>query len=983
MGSSYTGTGTLEYVLAPYSHDDLALVESYLVFKRRDSTIEGVERIALSDLPTLTDVPLTEHDRELVALAAQQQLPEVLRLDDTGAETILALLLSTQRFSLHNVDGLALTQGEPRHVKFDWRPSSGPGDYYQLQWLAANADEHFQRVLSTFPPCYLDLYHGQIGALVTGLDEATMRTAYHGALFDIDAAEALRQSIIEGGGVVPPPLAQSTTSAFAMVPRLTLGSRRERVYQPRSGRMVVRQRHRAALAFDYGGAVVSGETPRAVSVKHDDQTWQVSRDRSGEQRARDRLGEWGFRIAKRRSEALSESCGEAFEMGIENGWLTFARRGLASLRDAGWQIVMQADFAFNIASIEGWYLHFDPEQFPTDIGFGVHARDMEGSAFDVDLRAALARAISRNPQRFSIEALSARDENKALVLELPAELDRPTLRFALPYPRLRKLLDVFTELRLDPTAFIEGEPLRWSRLELQRLLPLVDDDIEWPDQRVVEWLKRFQREQKDAAETVVPTQLNATLRGYQREGLGWLKRLQRAGAGGLLADDMGLGKTVQVIAYLLGEQPSATSPSLVVVPTSLLANWQDEFTRFAPELPVLTLHGNARHQHYHRIDQYAVVLTSYPVLVRDVELLVDRVFHSVVYDEAQALKNPASRTATAARRLRANMRLCLSGTPVENHLGELWSQFECLMPGLLGKQEEFNRRFRQPIEVRGDRTRLELLLARLEPYLLRRTKEEVAADLPSKNEMVVRVELEGQQRERYEEMRSRMLASIEERLDKEGMNASRMLVLEALLRLRQICCDARLVNGAHSDDERLDAHWQHGDSAKLEALIDMLGPMLDAGRRVLIFSQFTSVLTLLQEAFSERDWDYLVLTGESQDRREPVRAFQAHESQLMLISLKVGGTGLNLTAADTVILFDPWWNPAVENQAIDRAHRIGQDKTVFVYRLIARGTVEERIRVIQRRKAALSDTLLEGESGLDWSFDTATLRELFAPLDEG
>ncbi|WP_025733112.1 DEAD/DEAH box helicase [Carnimonas nigrificans] len=982
MGSGYTGTGALEYVLAPYSHDDLALVECYLVFKRRDSTIEGVERIALSGLAALTGIQLTEQDHQLSTLAAQQHDPEVLRLDEAGAEAILTLLLNTERFSLHNVDGLALTQGAPRGVKLDWRPASGPGDFYQLQWLAADPAEHFQRVLSTFPPHYLDLYHGQIGALTTGLSDTMMHKAQHGALFGIDEAEALRAEMLELGGVVPPPLAQSSNSAFAMVPQLTLGSRRERVYQPRSGRMVVRQRHRAALAFSYGGVVVSGETPRAISVKHDGQTWQVSRDRGAEQQARAKLGEWGFRIAKRRSEALSEACGEAFEMGLENGWLTFARRGLAALRDAGWHIVMQPDFAFNIASIEGWYLHFDPEQFPTDISFGVHARDMEGNAFDIDLRAALARAISRNPQRFSIEALSARDDNKALVLELPAELDRPTMRLALPYPRLRRLLDVFTELRLDPAAFIEGEPLRWSRLELQRLLPLVDDEIEWPDQRVVAWLKQFQREQNEAAETVVPAQLNATLRGYQREGLGWLKRLQRVGAGGLLADDMGLGKTVQVIAFLLGEQPSATAPSLVVVPTSLLANWQDEFTRFAPGLSVLTLHGNARHQHYQRIDQYAVVLTSYPVLVRDVEVLVDRVFHTAIYDEAQALKNPTSRTATAARRLRAGMRLCLSGTPVENHLGELWSQFECLMPGLLGKQEEFNRRFRQPIEARGDRTRLELLLARLEPYLLRRTKEEVAADLPSKNEMVVRVELEGQQRERYEEMRSHMLASIEERLNREGMNASRMLVLEALLRLRQICCDARLVGGVSGDETRPDADWQEGDSAKLGALIDMLGPMLAAGRRVLIFSQFTSVLTLLQDAFNERAWEYLVLTGESQDRREPVRAFQAHEAQLMLISLKVGGTGLNLTAADTVILFDPWWNPAVENQAIDRAHRIGQDKTVFVYRLIARGTVEERIRVIQRRKAALSNTLLEGESGLDWSFDTATLRELFAPLDE-
>lgn len=981
-----------EYVLAPYGKDDLALVEAFWVYRRRDETIEGFESIAIT-----SDFGLnTELDERLSAISRQQGDESQLRLDDIHGVEALRLLLGAGRLMLHNVDGMVLSTGHERLVRFDWQAVQGDEQHYRLKWLSANPAETFQRLLAFASPHYLDLVHGQIGPLTTGLNDDLLAHYHAYDLLNVEQAEALRTAFNEAGGVTPPPLSDASRDRFAMVPRLTLGSHRERVYQPRSGNMVTRHRHRAGLAFDYGGFRVSAESPASLVVRENGQHWRVQRDQKGEQRAIEQLRHWGFKLAKRRSEALSENCGDAYEMTVENGWLIFVRDGLPRLREAGWDIVIQPDFAFDITSIDAWYIDVQRYKMSVDISFGVRAGGRR-----INLRAVLARAIQRSPQRFSPEHLKSGSKDSAIVLELPAEVEHPAIRLALPFTRLEELLRVFHELRLDPGAYADGEALRWSRLEMHRLSPLAHEDYEWPEDLSLEEIQSYQSESESVANMILPEGLNATLRSYQKEGVMWLKRIQQIGGGGLLADDMGLGKTVQVIAFLLGEYEAGRlhKPALIVVPTSLLANWEDELARFAPALKVLLQHGNVRHQHYDFLESYNVILTSYTVLVRDDAILAQNEFSAVIFDEAQALKNPVSRTAVAAHRLMADMRICLSGTPVENHLGELWSQFDIVMPGLLGRADEFSRRFRQPIETQGDRVRLELLLTRLRPYLLRRTKDEVASDLPEKNEMVVRVELQGEQRDRYESLRREMLDRIESVAGQHGQNAFRMLVLEALLRLRQICCDARLYSEATvlepalDDDEPTDAIASFDASeplndplihvsAKLDALLEMLESMLPAGRRILVFSQFTSVLALIQQAFSERGWGYQILTGDTVDRRAPVKAFQEHVSPIMLISLKVGGTGLNLTAADTVILFDPWWNPAVENQAIDRAHRIGQDKNVFVYRLIARGTVEERIRTIQQRKAALSNTLLEGTNGLDWSMDTATLKELFAPLDK-
>ncbi|HJE70398.1 DEAD/DEAH box helicase, partial [Pseudomonas oryzihabitans] len=415
-----------------------------------------------------------------------------------------------------------------------------------------------------------------------------------------------------------------------------------------------------------------------------------------------------------------------------------------------------------------------------------------------------------------------------------------------------------------------------------------------------------------------------------------------------------------------------TAPALIVMPTSLIPNWQDEIARFAPGLRVLTLQGSARSSRFERIPEHDVVLTTYALLPRDAERLAGYDFHLQVLDEAQSIKNAATKAAQAARHLRARHRLCLTGTPLENHLGELWSQFHFLMPGWLGDEKGFKQAYRIPVEREGDVQRLAALKARVRPFMLRRTKQRVASELPPKTEIVQLVELSAAQRERYEDLRLLLDERVRAEIARQGIGRSQLLILDALLRLRQVCCDLRLVPNEDASVAK--------PSAKLAALNERLDALLPGGSRVLVFSQFTSMLDLIAADLDQRGIPYVTLTGETRDRRTPVQRFQNGEVPVFLLSLKAGGSGLNLTAADTVIHFDPWWNPAAEQQASDRAYRIGQDRPVFVYKLIARGTLEERIQQLQQEKARLSAGILSENSG-DWRLTESDLAQLLAPLD--
>ena len=495
--------------------------------------------------------------------------------------------------------------------------------------------------------------------------------------------------------------------------------------------------------------------------------------------------------------------------------------------------------------------------------------------------------------------------------------------------------------------------VRRSQLGLLDALLLSREGVTWSGRAldVRDRLRAFE----GIAAADAPATFVGTLRGYQRLGLGWLRFLQELELGGCLADDMGLGKTVTVLALLDArrvEKGGAPRASLVVAPRSLLFNWKREAERFAPALRVAEYHGSGRDEVLTSLDQFDLVLTTYGTMRRDVAALGGAEFDYVILDEAQAIKNAATASAKATRLLRARHRLALSGTPIENQLGDLWSLFEFLNPGLLGTlQHGLLARARK-----GDAGALDTLRRGLRPYILRRTKQQVAPELPARNEDTMVCELEPVERKLYNQLRDHYRQLVLGLVDRQGLKRSQFQILEALLRLRQAACHPGLI----------DPRKHTGSSAKLDALLERLDEARAEGHKALVFSQFTSFLAFVRRELDERGVAYEYLDGQTRDRERRVARFQQDEScPLFLVSLKAGGLGLNLTAADYVFLLDPWWNPAVEAQAIDRAHRIGQERPVFAYRLIAADTVEERIIELQARKRQLADAIISADnSGL-------------------
>lgn len=668
---------------------------------------------------------------------------------------------------------------------------------------------------------------------------------------------------------------------------------------------------------------------------------------------------------------------------------------LPPLQARGWLVVVCPGFAHDSVPVERWQVELVVGTAPVGslrlarregawlLTLGV---DINGQT--LDLAPLLAGLLRRDPRWLDARQIAAIDDDELIRLRAPGGR-----RIETPAAPLKAIVGHLVDLITDPRR-VEGA-LRLSPWDADRLeqLRLALDRTrasragphgEWQLQGEAGLAALAARlsQQGEPQPVKAPAGLALQLRPYQLHGVAWLQYLRAQNLAGILADDMGLGKTAQALAHILIEHEAGRldRPALVVLPTSLVFNWQAELRSVAPDLRVLTLQGPARRADFARIPDHDVVLTTYPLLHRDVFSLQSHAFHLLILDEAQTVKNAASRTASAVRRLQARHRLCLTGTPLENHLGELWTQFDFLMPGFLGDQRHFKRHWRDPIEVNGETLRARLLAERVRPFILRRRKAEVAPELPPRTEVIRRVSLQGAQRDLYESVRVAADKQVRRALERSGLAGGLVSVLDALLKLRQVCCDPALVKGLN----HAGAISPDMPRAKIELLREMLPELVEEGRRVLVFSQFTEMLTLIQAELHVLGLPCLTLTGDTPpaERGEVVQRFQAGEAPLFLVSLKAGGTGLNLTAADTVIHVDPWWNPAVEAQATARAHRLGQTQPVFVYKLIVAGSIEERMLELQARKAALAEGVLGEDGAMAGKFTADDLARLLAPIDE-
>ena len=662
-------------------------------------------------------------------------------------------------------------------------------------------------------------------------------------------------------------------------------------------------------------------------------------------------------------------------------WLAFVLEGIPTLEGEGWSVTIADNFPYRLAKADDWYGDLDSDRrqgwFNLRLGVVVNGQH-------VNLLPALARYLQttlaggdQTSLQTDMASLPEMPEGNAgcRVGEQWLVLLDDGRYLPIAIERIQRIANTLVEL-FDRDSLSAQQALPLPKSHTGRITQLARE-LGGPTLRASDTTLRALLDDLESSGGIkahpAPVEFRATLRPYQEEGLGWLQFLRRHGLGGILADDMGLGKTVQTLAHLALEkqQGRLNKPALIVAPVSTLSNWLQEVHRFAPHLKVLLLHGSRRKESFSLIDQVDVVVTGYSLLQVDSEVLLAREYYLVILDEAQTIKNPRAKVSSVARSLRAEHRLALTGTPVENHLGELWSLFDFVQPGLLRDERHFARHYRTPIEKDGNRQRAQALAQRLAPFLLRRTKDAVAKDLPPKTEIVETLEFDDRQRDFYDGIRLASHRRIQEVVQQQGLARSQITILDALLKLRQACCDPRLLDVGPGNTGI--------PSAKLEWLATVLPELIAEGRSILVFSQFTSMLRLIERTVTELGIPYCLLTGETQNRADVIARFQTGLAPLFLISLKAGGTGLNLTTADTVIHYDPWWNPAVEAQATDRAHRIGQLKPVFVYKLIAKDTVEERIMQLQADKHELASRLYTESTGSPASLTSIDIEALFAP----
>jgi superfamily II DNA or RNA helicase len=931
----------LIYGLRPEVNGDSVEVDFTIARVKRDGRFGKGRRVSLPSFHSYYATPgyLRREDEEIVSLlrASEMNIRGGVSLTGKAGSLALKLMLDTRRAFWGEQRENPLSSAPPRETGLVWREE---GRQFQLSMDTAEGIY----LVPVDPPLFIDMYRHDVGELIlpAGIGSEWIRHLATAPPIPRSEAKGTSRWLALNHPELPTPLPIEITDIgqLAPRPRLTLG---QAAVSPLETPLI--------LDFLYQGVAVDGKlAERVLTVEQGDSLLRFQRDPEAEAASAERLRREGLVNQQNSPMHFSFPPSGAGRQADLAAWFQFAEMGLSRLREEGWLIEQDTPSRIRLSRSD----RIEAELEQTEI-------DWFELRFDLEVEGRLLPLLP-------------------LVSGLIGEYAPGSLPPSLYFPcgdghyvevareRIEPILQTLIEL-YDNLG--EADKLRLSRLDAPRLQALGDFEIRGGAalQRLAAKLSDFD----GIKPAKLPTTFKGELRGYQQQGLDWLQFLREYELAGILADDMGLGKTVQTLAHLAIEKRAGRMrhPSLIIAPTSLMGNWRREARLFTPKLQALVLQGPDRHIHFDDLRAYDLIFTTYPLLPRDREVLLQQTYHYLILDEAQQIKNPRSQAAQLVREIEAKHRLCLTGTPMENHLGELWAQFDFLLPGFLGSREQFTRNYRTPIEQEGDQARLQRLSRRIEPFMLRRVKEQVAKELPQKSELQRVTPLEGRQAALYESIRLSMEKKVREAIAKRGLARSQITILDALLKLRQVCCDPRLLS--------LKGRQSQASSAKLSMLLEMVPELLDEGRRILLFSQFTSMLGLIEQALKKDNITYSKLTGQTRKRDEAIDAFRSGEVNLFLISLKAGGVGLNLTEADTVIHYDPWWNPAVEEQATDRAHRIGQDKPVFVYKLLTEGTVEEKILALQEKKRKLADSVYgKGKKGSELLFDAETIETLLA-----
>ena len=933
-------------------------------------------------------------DLELLSALAQARLwdthdsyrlPDLLRPKGQHAVALLRRLCETGRFLHDNAPDAHLSWSDARpEPRLAWRMAVDGSQRLSFEDAAGQPLDLRGVDGATL---WIDTGQGRIGALEDAMGDDVLRLVETGPSVAPNEAEFLAAALPDTIAGLPMPrprrIRQTRRDARQRFARLILGRESARDGSRRFGTAV--QLPTLILHFVYDGQEVGDgdDDPRIVA---DGEVVTIARDYEWEGACAIRLMEAGAlpveELEIRWSGERMMECDFVFadgeinfhtlEISDEREALDFAFRVVPELRRDGWDVVETPKWPYRLSD-ETAALTVTTQ---TEAGEAFQGNDWFSLGFQAEIGGKpldIAPLVAAFLEQFREDWNDVPDVDTLTkhLADSPVYIDRGKAGYvALDLGPLAPLLHLFL------THHAELGALHPSDADTARLAEeaLAGSNIRFTDKAGILPLARSLRALAEADRFDPPKRLNAQLRDYQAYGAAWIGSLLEAGFGGVLADDMGLGKTVQTLALLQARREAgAPGPALLIVPTSLLHGWHAQAAQFTPNLSLVVLHGPERAALRDAALQTDLVVTTYPLLARDQEWLAVQDWPLVILDEAQTLKNPASQMAKTLREIPAKGRLALTGTPLENSLQDLWTSVDWVNPGLLGDRKRFQTLFRTPIEKHGDATAQARLNRRLRPFLLRRTKAEVAAELPPRTEILDRVDLPKAQQALYETVRSAMDARVRKAIGTRGLAAARITVLDALLKLRQVCCDPALV--------KTQAARSVTDSAKRTRLRELLGELVAEGRRVLVFSQFVEMLRLIESDLTEAGIRYLALTGQTQNRSKVLDAFANGDAPVFLLSLKAGGLGLTLTEADTVILYDPWWNPAVERQAMDRTHRIGQDKPVFVHRLVAAGTVEERILDMQARKQALADALFDDSGATSESLlDEATLADLFAPL---